>query len=711
MSETLSKKFLETYEVIDLVNLLYFLTNKNLYNIGFEICNHFSSYYENIKFLYYYALCSFKVNNYKLAYDICIKSLNIKYLQTEDFELLIKLKRFIIDKIKDTNVNYDLNKVKDIQKIVRENNNLPLITFSITTCKRIDLFKDTMNSFINCCEDIKLISKWICIDDNSSQKDREEMINLYPFLTFYFKNKNEKGHSKSMNILKELVTTPYLFHMEDDWKFFEKRNYITECLQVLSENKNFGQCLINKNYAEIPDTEILGGELKFTSNGLRYYIHEYAYDDVLKDKWNKKHGFGLHCNYWPHFSFRPSLLKTKIFKNIGDFNEKASHFEMEYSYRYFAKNYISTFLEDMYCIHIGRLTSERDDKTKINAYILNDEIQFENKKIIDLNYETYVVNLDHRQDRLRDFDKIISETSLKYERFPAINGNNIVSTPKLQYIFEGNDFYMASGMVGCALSHIKLWIDLINSDKDVYLIFEDDITYIVPNFKEKLIHLHSKFKNIDWDIVYLGHHEQHMFFKEEITDFEKNTYPNIEKWRVEETFYKSIGGTFGYFISKTGAIKLLDFIEKTGITNGIDTMMQKFCDVGNVYYSIPNLIRSYCFRGHNRDKVDSDIQFASKFLQLNCVHRLNTEIEYYKNIGEVIIEKDNIEIQLIQSDIDNNIYFKNLNEEQKSFVKSNCLHSYCFIGNHVIIFKEKQKNRFQYRIKKDDKFYIEDVLN
>jgi hypothetical protein len=93
----------------------------------------------------------------------------------------------------------------------------PIITCTITTCKRLDLFERTMNSFLSMCLDLHLIAQWICIDDTSSQSDREQMQRLYPFLTFIWKSENEKGHAQSMNQLLDRIRTPYVFHLEDDW--------------------------------------------------------------------------------------------------------------------------------------------------------------------------------------------------------------------------------------------------------------------------------------------------------------------------------------------------------------------------------------------------------------------------------------------------------------------------------------------------------------
>ena len=67
-----------------------------------------------------------------------------------------------------------------------------------------------------------------------------------------------------MNIIQQIVKTPYLFHMEDDWTFIQKRKYISECLDVISENISYKQCLINKNYSETIDDigNIKGGIFK-----------------------------------------------------------------------------------------------------------------------------------------------------------------------------------------------------------------------------------------------------------------------------------------------------------------------------------------------------------------------------------------------------------------------------------------------------------------
>jgi hypothetical protein len=65
----------------------------------------------------------------------------------------------------------------------------PKIIFSITTCKRLDLFKKTIYSILNNWVDISKVDYFLCVDDNSSEEDRSEMKTLFPFFKSYQDNK------------------------------------------------------------------------------------------------------------------------------------------------------------------------------------------------------------------------------------------------------------------------------------------------------------------------------------------------------------------------------------------------------------------------------------------------------------------------------------------------------------------------------------------
>ena len=599
-----------TYEnMLPILN--YFFTNK-CYNIVIFISKFFlKNFNKNINFLIYLSDSFFLLKKYRESYNYYDDILDIQNIEYDFYLKILEKQSLCIKHISDEYIYYDFEKIKQIEK---NKNNFSFITFTITTCKRYDLFEKTINSFINCCMDIEKIGSWICVDDNSSEEDRSKMKEKYPFFDFYFKNLNEKGHSKSMNIIYEKVKTPYIFHMEDDWKFFSKKKYMSICLDIL-ENKVFSQCLINKNYAEtIEDLNLIGGIKSSTVCGEKYLIH----DKLDQELFIKKYGQGKNCSYWPHFSLRPSLLKTKNIKDVGKFQE-ILNFEIDFANRYYEKKNISTFLDRIHCIHIGRLTTERFENDKKNAYILNNEKQFIDKII----FKTIIINLDKRPDRFEKIKKEKQFDFLEYLRFPAVDGSKIFSNPQLEKIFEGNDYNMKQGMVGCALSHIKIYIDFINTKNlDVLLILEDDII-CCDNFKQKFMETCEKLFINNWDICYIGHHNKY--------PEEKNTNTNIKKYTAQESLNFSIGGTFSYLISKQGAKKLLEIINTFGMINCIDTIQQKSADFLSVYYCYPSLI--YCENFFINQNIDTDIQKNQKSVKKNPENNgiIHSEKRLFKN--------------------------------------------------------------------------------
>jgi hypothetical protein len=242
------------------------------------------------------------------------------------------------------------------------------VFLSITSCKRYDLFVKTMNSFLVCCKDITMIDYFFCVDDNSSKEDRKNMLKNYPFFQYCFKKEDQKGHLKSMNIIWDKLNElkpKYWLHMEDDWLFIKPCNYITKSINFLEKYKNnkIHQILFNKNYGEIIDCYNLVGGKKLDND---FILH-------VKDEADLK---GRNCAYWAHYSFRPSVCLVETILKLGNYDSPNTFFEMDYANKYTNNGYQSAFFNEISCIHTGRLTSERGDSSKKNAYQLNGENQF-----------------------------------------------------------------------------------------------------------------------------------------------------------------------------------------------------------------------------------------------------------------------------------------------------------------------------------------------
>ena len=95
------------------------------------------------------------------------------------------------------------------------------------------------------------------------------------------------------------------------------------------------------------------------------------------------------------------------------------------------------------------------------------------------NYKTLIVNLKRRSDRNENMKNIFNSISYNdYTFYEAFDGKNMEVTYEMKYLFEHNDFCNRKGVIGCALSHYNIWIDLTNdNDSDYYIIFEACIYY------------------------------------------------------------------------------------------------------------------------------------------------------------------------------------------------------------------------------------------
>jgi hypothetical protein len=260
--------------------------------------------------------------------------------------------------------------------VKRNRNTSPRVIITFTTCKRFDLFQQTVNSILNMWTDIDMIDNWFCVDDNSSEKDRSLMEKNYPWIDYYMKCPQEKGHRSSMNIIWDKlneIKPQYWIHMEDDFLFHTPGSYVEKAIQMMTDTRNAGynvrQILYNRNYGEtVRDYKIQGHRLlrQVIHHDIALHQHKVVSNDIGYDN----------CHYWPHYSFRPSLIDVSAILTVGNYDTPNQFFEMDYANKWMNLGFLSGFYNQITNRHIGRLTSERNDRSKPNAYELNNESQF-----------------------------------------------------------------------------------------------------------------------------------------------------------------------------------------------------------------------------------------------------------------------------------------------------------------------------------------------
>ena len=105
-----------------------------------------------------------------------------------------------------------------------------MITFTITTCKRLDCFLRTMDS-LDKLSDFNLVSRKILIDDCSTDSDRQRMEQVCG-PDFEFVWRDEPGHDKSLRDLLSRIDSEYWLHWEDDRPMHHEEPAISMSLDI-----------------------------------------------------------------------------------------------------------------------------------------------------------------------------------------------------------------------------------------------------------------------------------------------------------------------------------------------------------------------------------------------------------------------------------------------------------------------------------------------
>lgn len=196
-------------------------------------------------------------------------------------------------------------------------------------------------------------------------------------------------------------------------------------------------------------------------------------------------------------------------------------------------------------------------------------------------FDVYFINLDRAKARVdifkEEYDKSDLAETHSLIRFSAVDGKtvdiaSVVSPKALGEIlqaerlgFRSKHYELTRGAVGCWLSHVNLWKSLLNSDKEVALVFEDDA--IIPaDIGKRIAELQVP---EDWDYLLLGYACKKCLRR-----------PLGDTMRVRRFF-----GTHAYLINTRAIKKFLASPYSKEITKQIDSTISDMANDGtwNVY--------------------------------------------------------------------------------------------------------------------------------
>ncbi|MES2734283.1 MAG: glycosyltransferase family 25 protein [Bacteroidota bacterium] len=193
-----------------------------------------------------------------------------------------------------------------------------------------------------------------------------------------------------------------------------------------------------------------------------------------------------------------------------------------------------------------------------------------------------VISLPFRRDRRENIYQQMSHRNISYTFFEAVDGK-VLDINQLEEDFFSNyaKRYLSSGSIGCALSHIRAWQQIVVQGWEYCLILEDDVI-LSDTFVEDL-RVRMPEVPPDFDILYLGSgltapHHIRKFISTHV--FEPH-YPRE--------------GMYAYVVSAKGAQTLLQNLFPINLANGgIDTMVGKLVRKKKVqaYHLLPVLCQA-----------------------------------------------------------------------------------------------------------------------
>lgn len=214
----------------------------------------------------------------------------------------------------------------------------PMITLCLTIGRRPDLLAKTLETLDR--HEFRF-EKIIAIndfrDEPTNQVFRErcpqgELISLG----------RQLGHHAAVDYMYAQVTTPYIFHCEDDWAFDSSIN-LNECISLLDFEPQISQICFRK---------ISDFNLSTDDNEKILYTHisniNYAQLDRVHSQW---HGF----------TFNPHIASLDLWRKIGGFSQFKK--ERHISRKLREENRFSAYIQPGCCTHIGELQSVSQSAT------------------------------------------------------------------------------------------------------------------------------------------------------------------------------------------------------------------------------------------------------------------------------------------------------------------------------------------------------------
>ena len=209
------------------------------------------------------------------------------------------------------------------------------ITLFITSCGRPDLLKRTLQSFVKF--NTAPIKSVILCEDSGIIGIADFAIDILPYPTKLFYNEKRIGQMKTIEKYTPLISTPYVFHLEDDYEFFDS-GFIELSFKIMATDSNISQVLLEDYQCLYPHIDI---------------NNEQCYKALTNIDINNELKYNNGDGPLSPYTWRPSLKKIEIHKLRMPYELWDDEYTIQLHLN--KLNYYSVIPKDSkgYCKHIG----------------------------------------------------------------------------------------------------------------------------------------------------------------------------------------------------------------------------------------------------------------------------------------------------------------------------------------------------------------------
>jgi hypothetical protein len=204
-------------------------------------------------------------------------------------------------------------------------------TFVLTSCGRFDLLAETMLTFIE--RNTAPIARYVVVEDSGDASVRDAIGGL-PLAIDFIVNDPPRGQLASIDRAYATVDTPYVFHCEDDWRFY-RRGFVEASRRVLDARGDVSVVVPRRLGQNEMHDAIVGTAAVERVDGVDVRIP----------------GPDAHPAYGG-YSFNPGLRRLADWRAAGPFAAHAN--EAAVSFRFKMRGMRCAFLESPACETTGR---------------------------------------------------------------------------------------------------------------------------------------------------------------------------------------------------------------------------------------------------------------------------------------------------------------------------------------------------------------------